>query len=268
MPKSPSLARKLRKKYTIIFYSAALIIPLIFIKYFIIEPLGLSIITLNNLVTAFLGGVFFTIGILFAGAATDFKEAEKMPGELATLLKSLYKDTVVIPTKALYLENIRTNIQDLLAAINSNFLQHGFKLKEIDIIIDKIYSDMGVLSRNGVPLNYLIKMGNELTAIDRIAHRIDVIKETTFIPAAYTIAEISVGSMLFILMLLKTEPAYESIIILVATSIVLISLLILIKDMDNPFRGFATVDLEVLFSLESYWKKQGPKIETDLSAKN
>lgn len=248
------------KRYGLIVETVAIVIVLLVIKA-AIDYSGMSTIAVNPLITAFLGGVFFTIGILFAGAASDYKEAEKIPGELAVSLKSLYKDCSIIPVQAKEkkaIDSLQEHIKELLYAINSNFRRNVWKLKELDVVFDKINDDIIILSKAGVTPNFLIKLRTELTNVDRLAHRVDIITETTFIPAAYTIAEVAIGTIITILLFVNTEPRYIGLIILGATSLVLISLLLLIKDMDNPYevdkKTYADVDLSILFGLEEYWK--------------
>jgi O-antigen/teichoic acid export membrane protein len=94
----------------------------------------------------------------------------------------------------------------------------------------------------------------ELTTIDRICNRIQTIAETTFIPTAYAIAEISIIAVIFILLFLKIDPYYEGLILFAVISTLIIGILLLIKDMDNPFEvgdgTYADVDLSLLWNLE------------------
>ena len=47
----------------------------------IVHVLGFEFIALTGLVTAIIGGVTFTLSILFAGAIPDYKESGKILGE-------------------------------------------------------------------------------------------------------------------------------------------------------------------------------------------
>ncbi len=229
---------------------------------FIIDYFSWSLITINPLLTAFLGGVFFTIGILFAGAVSDYKEAEKIPGELAVALKTLNKDIRVIPfdkKQEHFVVAFRQEVKNLLYTITDNLRSNSWKLKTIDMQIEKVNIILGQISRVGVQPNFIIKLRNELTLIDRLCHRIDTIEETSFIPAAYTIAELAIGIILLLLLFVQVDVSYGGLVIVDAVSMVLLSLLFLIKDMDNPFEygkdSFADVELGILFNLEEYWKK-------------
>lgn len=55
----------------------------------------------------------------------------------------------------------------------------------------------------------LVKLRSELTNIDRLSNRIETISETTFIPAAYGIAELAVAAVLLVLLFVKTGPSRD-----------------------------------------------------------
>ncbi len=257
--KKLSIFRKIRKKHGIFLKSLPFAAGLVVLKL-VVDHYGLTVLPLNALVTAFLGGVFFTIGILFAGAMADYKESEKIPGEIAVSLKTLLADSKMIPTKNTdAVKRIGKNIKELLYTINSNFRSNDWKLKNIDIVMNKINSDIEILSHENTPPAFLTKMRSELTNIDKMSHRIDIIKETTFLPAAYTIAKIAISSLLLILVFVKIEPVFTGPLFIGIISLVLISLVLLIQDIDDPFEfgkdSYADVDLNILFNLEEYWKK-------------
>jgi sugar phosphate permease len=87
---------------------------------------------------------------------------------------------------------------------------------------------------------------------------VKTIAETSFIPAAYAIAEISVVGVVLILFFVKLDPYYDGMIIFTIIVALLISILLLIRDMDNPFeyggKTFADVDLSPLLDIEKYMK--------------
>ena len=90
----------------------------------------------------------------------------------------------------------------------------------------------------------------ELANVNRMSNRIDVIAETSFIPAAYAISELAILFVLTITAFVEMNHYYEGIAFIGSISFLLIGLMLLIKDMDNPFEGYASVDLSLLNSLE------------------
>ena len=242
---------KLKMKWGLIIKAAIIAIPLLALKA-LFHFLGVEIVAVGPVITALVAGVFFVIAIILSGVLTDFKESEKMPGELAVSIEALYKDTKLIGDEDAAAEML-THVKDLVHTVTQNFKRKGsWKLSEVNAVIDQIDDDIKSFAEKGVPMPLILKLRNELGNIKRISNRVDVIKETAFLPAAYAIAEFSTGVALLVLLLSKTDPYYEGLLLLGAISIIMISVVLLIKDMDNPFEGHATVDLGHLYKLDKY----------------
>ena len=128
-------------------------------------------------------------------------------------------------------------LNELLDIIISNFKINAWKLKEINQVIDSIDENINNLAQINLAPPLIVKFRNELTTIDKILYRVDAIMETTFIPAAYVITEIAIGMVIFVLLFVQIDPYYEGVMLFGTVSFLLISVLLLIKDMDNPFAG-------------------------------
>lgn len=246
------------KKYRIVLKVLAIVSILLFIRG-IIDYFNLDVTSTSPITSALVGGVIFTIAIIFTGTLADYKESEKIPGELASSIKALHHDSKIIRINdEKIVADMQSHIKELLHVIISNFKQNVWKLREISPAIDKINADIGRLGEKGVAPQFLVKFRTELTNIDKISNRIEIIMETSFIPAAYAIAELAVGALLIMLLFVKIEPYYEGLALFGVTSSLLIGLMLLIKDMDNPFEygknTYADVDLSLLFKLEEYLK--------------
>ena len=85
---------RFKKKWGIII-QAIIIMCILFIPRTIIDHYGFDILPINTIVGAFISGAIFTIAIIFTGTFTDFKESEKVGGDLAAALKALYNDSCV-----------------------------------------------------------------------------------------------------------------------------------------------------------------------------
>jgi hypothetical protein len=247
-------------KWGLIFKALAITALLLMVRL-AIDLAGMDILTVTNLVTAFVGGAIFTIAIILTGTLVDFKESERIPGELVTALSALYADAGLVGQKhAETASGIRSCALDLLKAITENFRnnvwnQEGIK-KEIGAINERIYD----LAETSVAAPILVKLRTELINIDRLSNRIAVIKHTSFIPAAYTIAELAAAGVIGLLFFVKIDLWYEGLVLFAVISALLISLILLIKDMDDPFevgrKSYADVDLSILFDLEKEWESR------------
>jgi hypothetical protein len=245
------------KKYGLIVTALGISVVLL-VARFIIDTLNLDLISINTVIGSFVGAAIFTIAIILAGTMTDFKESERIPGELATALKNLYHDSRLIqlgdrePVIVM-----QRHIRELVEVINGNFRNNEWNLRR-DIIpaMDAINDDLARLAELNVPPNFLVKISSELSAVDRLANRIEIIMETSFIPAAYAIAELATAGVILILLFIKLDPYFEGLVVITVISALLIALLLLIRDMDNPFevgrQSYADVDMRLLWQLEEY----------------
>lgn len=235
---------------------AGIVLVLILMKIFV-EFFNLDIISISPLITAFVGGVIFIIAFILAGTLSDYKEAEKIPGELAASIKTLYKDVrIACAGNEKMTFHMRSRVKELVSVINSNFKQNDWKQRDVNAVVDAIDESIIELSMKGTPPQFITKLRSELTNIDKISNRIETIKETSFIPAAYTIAQLAIGMAIAILLFTKIDPYFEGLTLFGVISLLLVSLILLIKDMDDPFevgkKTYADVDLGLMYKLEQY----------------
>jgi hypothetical protein len=245
------------KKWGIIYKSLAIVVVLLAVRV-IVDYLGWDTITINPVVGAFITGAIFTIAIIFTGTFTDYKESEKIGGEMCSALKALYNDTIVIPLEdEAPLATARSHIRGLLHEILSSFKNNAWDIKTINLAMDTVNNDIRTLARLNVAPPQIVKLRVEMGALDKLVNRVDVIIRTEFIPAAYAIAEVATAGVILILLFMKIDPAIDGIVIFAVISIMLVALIFLIKDMDNPFefgeQTHADVDIQLLVDLEKYF---------------
>jgi uncharacterized membrane protein len=242
---------KLKKKWGLIIKAFIIILPLVGLKA-IFHFFNLEIIAVGPVITALVAGVFFVIAIILSGVLSDYKESEKIPGELAASIEALYKDTRLIGNSEAVNEMLK-HVRELTHTITFNFQRKGsWKLSEVNSILDQIDDDIRSFAEKEVPTNLIIKLRNEVGSIKKLSNRVEVIKEVPFLPSGHAIAEFATAMALLILLILKIEPFYEGMVLTSVIATILVSVVLLIKDMDNPFEGFATIDLGHLYKLDKY----------------
>ncbi len=218
----------------------------------LVDFIGWDLIPVSALTSALVTGVFFVIAILLAGVLTDFKESEKMLGEFAASIETLYNDARLIGSDV-ETAGILEHVRGLIHTAITNFQRHGkWNINEINDAIQRIDEDILYFNRQGKPLGVLLRMRAELTNVKRVSFRIQSIKETTFLPAAHGIAEVSFGGIVLVLLLSDITPLYEGLLVVAALTLILTAVVLLIEDMDNPFEGYATIDLGMIYKLDKY----------------
>jgi hypothetical protein len=226
-----------------------LVILIIFVKY-LTNYFGLDRIELNNLFTALISANIFLFGFLVSGVLSDYKEGEKLPGDLAATLESIADEGWIIyqNTKSDIPLKYLTKIDELTQAI----LDWFNKIRKTDTIKDKIF-ELNSFFLQFEPLtqpNFIFRLKQEQSQMRKMINRIHTIRETSFLGTGYAIAEIIttliVGGMLFIKI---GDSTYEAMIFTGFVSFVLVYMIFLIKDLDNPFSYYAEDNLSENVSL-------------------
>lgn len=242
---------RLRQKWGVVARAAMIVAPLIGIKA-LFHYYDVEVVAVGPVVTALIAGVFFVIAIMLSGVLPDFKESERIPSDLAAAIEALHKDSRLVAAEP-EAEAMLTHLRELVHTMITNFKRQGvWKLTEVNAVIDRIDDDILSCARKGAPPPLIVKLRNEVGSIKRISNRIDVIKETTFLPAGRAIAELASAGALLVLLLTKMDSYHEGLLLVGVVSAILVSVVLLIADMDNPFDGSATVDLSLLHKLQEY----------------
>lgn len=247
----------LRQKWGVVAKAALVVLPLLGAKA-VFHRCGIEPIAVGPVITALIAGVFFVIAIMLSGVMPDFKESERIPSELAAAVEALRQDSRLAapgPEGEAMLAHLRELVRTMLL----NFRRQGiWKLTEVNAAVDRIDDDILGFARKGAPPPLLVKLRNEVGNIRRISNRVDVIKETAFLPAGRAIAELASAGALLVLLLAKMESYYEGLLLVGVVSSILVSVVFLIRDIDDPFGGSATVDLRVLQNLEEDLVRRQP----------
>ena len=83
--------------------------------------------------------------------------------------------------------------------------------------------------------NFIARLKQEQNNLRRMLIRIHTVRETSFIPSGYIIAEFTTLLLIIGLIFVKIDPVYESIFFVGIITFLLRFLGLLIKDLDNPF---------------------------------
>jgi hypothetical protein len=242
---------RLKLKWGLIVKAAMLVMPLLVLKL-IFHFLNLEVISVGPVITALVAGVFFVIAIILSGVLSDYKESEKIPGDLVASIEALYKDTWLLGNNEAVDEMLK-HVRELTHTITANFQRKGsWKLSEVNAVIDQIDEDIRSFAAKEAPTALIIKLRNEVGNIKRLSNRVEVIKEVPFLPAGHAIVEFAAGGALLVLLLLKIEPVYEGLVLAGVIATILTAVILLIKDMDNPFEGYVQIDLSHLHKLDKY----------------
>ena len=79
-----------------IFIKAIIITAIIIAVKYLLHANGLEIIVLGSLHGSVISGVIFVIGFILSTTISDYKEAERIPAEIASTLEDMNEDVIAI----------------------------------------------------------------------------------------------------------------------------------------------------------------------------
>jgi len=224
----------------------------------IVHALDLEPIKPNPLFTSLVASTVFLFGFLLNGVLSDFKESEKLPGELATSLEVL----------SLEIRSIRLRFPDAFVAdCNAVIVELGdsilaWLMERIshDALFLKVHQCHSSIAKTSTQLvgesTLKGRLMGEMATIIRIINRIDVIRETDFVPLVYWLAYLGMFLMTGGLVLMKQESLHDMLFFIAVIAFLLIFLIRLIADIDNPF-GYSDPDSAEDISLDVLVKAMG-----------
>jgi len=199
---------------------------------------GLELISINQLFSAVVASTIFLLGFLLNGVLTDFKESEKISAELATSLQTLN-----LEIQAIQAYHPKVKIAAALAAVTAL----GQSL--LDWLKERITTDQ-MLARHTQTHAEVVRVAvhfkgdastlrgrlmQDLAVILAKINRVQAIRDTSFVPLVYWMADIAAVLLFAGLVMARAQNLPESVFFLAVISFIVILLLRLIGDIDNPF---------------------------------
>jgi len=214
------------------------VVILVIILKLLAHQFGLEFISLNPLFTGIVTANIFLLGFLIAGVLADYKESEKLPGELATSIETIIDECLII-YKNKKAEPAKECLEHTLNLTNS--IDDWFHKKErTRALMDKIslFNDFFLAFESLTQANFIARLKQEQSAIRRMLIRIHTIRETSFVSSGYAIAEAITIFLIIGLIFVKIDPFYEALFFVFAIVFLQTYMIALIKDLDNPFEYY------------------------------
>ena len=188
-------------------------------------------------------GAFFVMGLMLAATMSDFKESEKIPGEVACNLEAV-KDGMLLALKTYKPAEGKPHL-------DKNYFQ--ITLREVSETIVSWFSSSDKDSKAIFPalrrLNeiayHIATAGAEKEAVKGIQDNVNqmrkqitrayTISRTNFIAPAYVLLKSILFTVITLLFICKFKTIFASYLVTGFVSFIFIYLFILIKGLDNPF---------------------------------
>lgn len=228
------MAFRLTKKYALV-YRAGTTVVLVIVLKLIAHQMGWEALSLNPLFSGIVAANVFLLGFLLSGVISDYKESEKLPGELSAILSTFADEAATVHLRSgdKVAQELSVFVRELAGSIHAWF----YRKERTGILMNKI-NELNRFFLAFEPLmqaNYIVRMKQQQDALRRIIIRIHTIRETSFISSGYLIAEVTSILLALGLVMAKIDPFYESLFVVGVIVFLLAFLILLIRDLDNPF---------------------------------
>ena len=220
----------------------------------IFNQLGWDAMPLSSLAGTIVSANVFLLGFLISGSLPDYKESEKIPGEMSASLDTLADEMIIlhhnkkVPVAKLFLEHLA----ELADTIDKWFLKKA-KTRDVMAAINGLNRHLAELESH-TQANFITRMKQEQNNIRKMVIRVHTIRSTTFIATAYAIAEVFTAIVIVGLLFMDLGPLPESLFFTGAIAFLLCYMIALIKDLDNPFHYHENSHLDDEIALEPIGK--------------
>ena len=202
----------------------------------VVYLLNLEIWNLSGLFASILASVVFLVSFLLSGVLTDFKESEKIPGMISAALETLSLEIQAVPAynpKATIngsLESVfdlgLTMREWLLEKVSTSDVYVSHRRAHAEVVFAATFLSSSTLQG---------RLMGEMSTLLLLTNRIKVIRETSFVPLVYWMADLAAFLLCVGLVLARTSALVESLFFLFVIAFLLNFLLRVINDIDNPF---------------------------------
>lgn len=237
-----------KSKFHLIFSVLPLVIIAAGVK-FAVYYFGWGIIPkdVTSFFPSILTGIIFILGFILAGVLSDYKESEKIPNEICISLYILWQEAYIAckdPEKQSAI-TLQEKIKQFFPMFKKDFLAE--RNRKIFDLVDSFSDDFYELDKKPVAPPLMGRLRTEQANIRKVLNRIDVIKDTDFVPSVFV--SIKAITILFLLMycFLQTDQNiwWGGVILISIFTFIIFSIIFLISDMDDPFEYEAEDDANV-----------------------
>lgn len=254
------------QKWKLMLTTLPFVVGVTVLKLVLDKGLGFTgVVEFSDVGIVLTGGVFL-LGFILAGTMSDYKEAEKIPGEVATTLETIEEIFVLASTgrPGLKLPELRRQVLGLLDDIQAWLLKKK-QTPEVFAAMTRMTATVRTLEKEGAG-PYASRAVPQVLMMRKNIQRIDVISRTGFLPPAYALLEVLLAMILMLLLVAKFKSVVAESILVPFVTLVNLYMLRLIKDVDDPFDyrtdgtkvGGAEVDL---FPLDEYRTRLAARLD-------
>ncbi|MCW2512106.1 MAG: hypothetical protein JWR11_1148 [Mycobacterium sp.] len=231
--------------------AAPVAIAMVLLKWAYDES-ALKHLDFSPLLTGVIAAEVFIVGFLLAGTAADFKEAERLPGEVAASLETIADECLIVHSE-LELPEARQCLLQVATVGEAvrTWLLHDDGLDDVLAELRRLNPFFAAFTPK-IQAGFTSRLKSEQATARKLIIRMDTIRRTSYVAAGYLIVEVTALMIVILLLVINIGPLAPTLLVVGVITYLLAYMLMLIRDIDNPFEyrggypGAADVDLVVL----------------------
>lgn len=241
-------------KWRLMLTTLPLVLLAVLLKLFVFDRLELgSVLEFSDLAFVLTGGVFL-VGFMLAGTMADYKEAERLPGEVVCSLETIEETFEQAAANKTTLDalSLRNLVRQTADSINS-WLHRQSSYEQVCVALEGLARGGQALEKAGVAPPIGVRIVNEIHGLRRSLTRMNVISRTGFLSTGYALLETLTVVIVGLLMIARFKSTLAEVLLVALITLIYVYMIRLIRDIDDPFEysdsgtaGAAEVDLDIL----------------------
>lgn len=215
---------------TLPFVVGALIVKLALERFFAFQGL----LEFSDMSLVLTGGTFL-IGFMLAGTLADYKEAEKLPAEIACELETIEEAFAQASIGRPGLD-LKAQRKAVLAAGTSlwDWFHKRQTAPEMFAALERLAAHSLELEQHGAG-PHASRALRQLHNLRRYTTRVGVISRTGFVSAGYALLEVLTVAILGMTVVARFKNTLTEIVLVPFVALIFVYMLRLIRDLDDPF---------------------------------
>jgi hypothetical protein len=224
----------IKNRHRLLLRAGAVVTAIIGAKL-LVHFLGWERLSINPLFSGIVAANVFLMGFLLSGVLSDFKESERLPGELSVSLENLAQEV-----RGIRMARPEADVGPCLVLLWQlsrdilSWFHKKHRTEELLAHVNDLTPHFAAMEQ-WAQATMVARLKQEQGNLRRILIRIHTIRETSFVSSGYLLADLVTVLLCLGLILAKIEPFYESLFFVGVISYLMVFLLLLIRDLDNPF---------------------------------
>lgn len=227
--------RKIFGNYRVAAETVVIVAALVALRW-ALWSIGLEGISTSPLTSSIVAGGVFVMGLVVAGTLSDYRDAERVPTDLAAGLYAFLREAESFekvwgkPDLGALRERLIAVVTTLRSDINTG------NTRDCQAAIEDLGESLLELEESDVPANYVVRLRSEQAGLRKSILRVYHIQREQFLPSAKAMITTIVAVILALLLVTNMGGLAESLITLGFLSFFFLYLLRLLNVIDTPFK--------------------------------